>query len=226
MVRRHRIGLTLLELLTVVALLAILASLMFPVVVAARDAGRRSRCLTNLRHLALAHRMYADDQDGVLLPWQFLGPQGPVVWPELLQPYMHAAGILDDGFHRQTKWPGTQWQADYALCSWGPGGKGTANAPYWRWPGAPAGRPGRSQGMTLAEVLRPAEVLQMTDGLTTRYPRSWGQCWILSRHRAGWLIGVFVDGHARVVTPAAWEQVDRDRLGFYFPIASADRPAP
>ena len=49
-----RSGASLVELLVVVALVALLLGLMLPAVQSAREAGRRLQCLTNLRQLALA----------------------------------------------------------------------------------------------------------------------------------------------------------------------------
>jgi prepilin-type N-terminal cleavage/methylation domain-containing protein len=226
MIPRRKPGFTLMELLVVIALMIILAGLLLPVIARGRESARRSRCIANLKQLSLAHRIYADDYDEVLPPWQMLGPRGPVLWPDLLRPYYRDPRLLDDGFGQRTRWKGTEWEADYALCTWGPGGEGTMISPYWRWPGAPSGVRGGARTMTEAEVLHPAQVLQITDGLTTRYPRSWGQSWIVSRHLDRWLTGAFADGHARVVSPADWMRVDYDRRGFYFPIASADRPLP
>jgi prepilin-type N-terminal cleavage/methylation domain-containing protein len=52
--RPRRAGVTLVELLVVVALIALLLGLMLPAVQSAREGGRRIQCLANLRQLALA----------------------------------------------------------------------------------------------------------------------------------------------------------------------------
>jgi len=54
-------GFTLVELLVVIASIAILAALLFPVVSAAKNRGRRAACLNNLRQINLGVRMYSDD---------------------------------------------------------------------------------------------------------------------------------------------------------------------
>lgn len=68
--RRTRQGFTLIELLVVVAIIGILASLLFPVFVQAREKGRQITCLSNLRQLAMAMVMYCQDNDGGFVPAQ------------------------------------------------------------------------------------------------------------------------------------------------------------
>jgi prepilin-type N-terminal cleavage/methylation domain-containing protein len=60
----NRHGFTLIELLVVIAIISILASIIFPVFSAAKDKGRQTVCLSNLRQLGSAMRMYADEWDG------------------------------------------------------------------------------------------------------------------------------------------------------------------
>ena len=63
-------GFTLIELLVVIAIIAILAALLFPVFAAAREKARQATCLSNIKQLALAMLMYADDYDGGFVPAQ------------------------------------------------------------------------------------------------------------------------------------------------------------
>lgn len=55
---------TLIELLVVIAIVAILAAILFPVITKARERARQTRCLANLKQLAVACRMYADENHG------------------------------------------------------------------------------------------------------------------------------------------------------------------
>jgi prepilin-type N-terminal cleavage/methylation domain-containing protein/prepilin-type processing-associated H-X9-DG protein len=58
---------TLIELLVVIAIIAILMAILIPALNRAREQGKRAVCLSNLKQLALAWIMYADDNDDVLV---------------------------------------------------------------------------------------------------------------------------------------------------------------
>jgi prepilin-type N-terminal cleavage/methylation domain-containing protein len=61
-------GFTLIELLVVIAIIAILAALLLPALSQAKERGRRARCISNLRQLATALQIYADNNNDSLLP--------------------------------------------------------------------------------------------------------------------------------------------------------------
>ena len=62
-VRRARGGFTLIELLVVIAIIAILLAILMPALSRVREQGKRANCLGNLKNLALAWIMYADNND-------------------------------------------------------------------------------------------------------------------------------------------------------------------
>jgi prepilin-type N-terminal cleavage/methylation domain-containing protein/prepilin-type processing-associated H-X9-DG protein len=67
-VNRQPCGFTLIELLVVIAMIAIIAALLFPVLAQARERARSAGCVSNLRQLALANTLYAEDHDGYFAP--------------------------------------------------------------------------------------------------------------------------------------------------------------
>ena len=75
----------------------------------------------------------------------------------------------------------------------------------------------------LAEVRRPGETLQFTDGLTVHYGGPYYNSFIRRRHWNGRLNGTFLDGRARLISDEAWNRVEQDEQGFFFAIAAADR---
>jgi prepilin-type N-terminal cleavage/methylation domain-containing protein/prepilin-type processing-associated H-X9-DG protein len=62
---RTRAGFTLIELLVVMAIIMILAGILFPAFAPARAKGRQIACLNNLRQLGLAFSLYCQDNDGL-----------------------------------------------------------------------------------------------------------------------------------------------------------------
>jgi prepilin-type N-terminal cleavage/methylation domain-containing protein len=57
-------GFTLIELLIVIAIIALLAAILFPVFARARENARRTSCLSNLRQLGIGMQQYVQDYDG------------------------------------------------------------------------------------------------------------------------------------------------------------------
>jgi len=60
---RRKKGFTLIELLVVIAIIAILAAILFPVFARAKAKARQTQCLSNVKQLATAVKMYQSDWD-------------------------------------------------------------------------------------------------------------------------------------------------------------------
>src|SRR5438093_1599093 len=91
MARRLRIrAFTLIELLVVIAIIAILAAILFPVFAQAREKARSITCTSNMKELALAWLMYAQDYDETnpLTAAQRPVTGSQVYWMEMIDPYI------------------------------------------------------------------------------------------------------------------------------------------
>jgi prepilin-type N-terminal cleavage/methylation domain-containing protein/prepilin-type processing-associated H-X9-DG protein len=66
-----RRGFTLIELLVVVAIIAILAAILFPVFAQAREKARQTSCLSNIKQLTLGFIMYSQDYDESFPQWKW-----------------------------------------------------------------------------------------------------------------------------------------------------------
>lgn len=100
---------TLIEVLTVLAIMGILSSMLFPSLARAREGGRRSSCSSNLRQIGLATALYVEDNDERYLLMENKMPvkaelpvpegcptvkQVSVAWPYALRPYTKSDAIF------------------------------------------------------------------------------------------------------------------------------------
>jgi len=100
MIRRK--GFTLIELLVVIAIIAILAAILFPVFAQAREAARMTSCLSNMKQIGLALRMYSTDHDevypNIYQGWGVSGAPGSQegwMWKNAIQPYIKNKGVFN-----------------------------------------------------------------------------------------------------------------------------------
>jgi prepilin-type N-terminal cleavage/methylation domain-containing protein/prepilin-type processing-associated H-X9-DG protein len=88
--RNDEQGFTLIELLVVIAIIAILAALLLPALSMAKEKGRQTSCINNVRQQTLAVLIYADENGDTLPPTAYNDATGNEVdWPSLLDPYLN-----------------------------------------------------------------------------------------------------------------------------------------
>ncbi|MFZ5831423.1 MAG: DUF1559 domain-containing protein [Planctomycetota bacterium] len=105
---RPRHGFTMVELLVVIGVIIVLTSLLLPALSAARESGRSTQCLSNLRQMMLATMQFTDVNNGVLPAHKSQestkisyanGADSIEVskprWPSLLAPFIEGTFDLD-----------------------------------------------------------------------------------------------------------------------------------
>ena len=191
-------GFTLIELLVVIAIIGILASLLLPALSRARERGRQTACLNNLRQVSLAIHLYADDFSDSLpvLPDPNPYPNGVgAYYKQLVKGYL---GLSGPASSNETVFicPSDRIirsQAGHAFTSY------TFNG-YEVGPGAIA----RITGTKLSSVKTPGKAV-----LTGEWPAFFGGSWhpVVDQnyYKAKNLLS-FVDGHAGL-TRIYWDGV-------------------
>lgn len=97
---------TLIELLVTIAIISILAAILFPVFARARENARRANCMSNLKQIGLGIMQYTQDYDEQMPLISVNGPpdaastgawdesNGPLGWVDALQPYIKSLQVF------------------------------------------------------------------------------------------------------------------------------------
>lgn len=86
-------GLTLVEILVVIAIIGLLSAILLPVFGRVRENARRTSCQSNLKQIGMALTQYAGDYDEAIVGHYFMGAAatshpGAYRWMDALQPYV------------------------------------------------------------------------------------------------------------------------------------------
>lgn len=95
-----RAAFTLVEMLVVVGIIGVLVALMVPASLRVLDAGRSSRCSSNLKQLAAACQMFTSENDGQNVPICTGTSSGNLrTWRILIAPYLGSSTTQVDAFY-------------------------------------------------------------------------------------------------------------------------------
>jgi prepilin-type processing-associated H-X9-DG protein len=174
---------TLIELFVILALIVILAAILFPVFALARENARQAVCLSNLRQLATAMHLYSEDHDGlfplVLARQPAATPLFPTTWMGRLQPYLNSTAVFVDAASGRLN---QDWQTSDDLLanySYPPSRRAAfqeallltvalSGTAMWEGIGGYSGPPVGDYGQSVpsrsqAEIARPAETILLCD---------------------------------------------------------------
>jgi len=90
-----RSAFTLVEMLVVVAIILLLSAMLFPTFEVALKKAEAASCLSNMRNLGFAARIYADDYDDAIVPAMLCGDTSTrVCWDVTIQAYVNNEGLF------------------------------------------------------------------------------------------------------------------------------------
>ena len=206
------LGFTLIEVLVVIAIIGILAAILFPVFAQAREKARQTSCMSNMKQLGMGLAMYIDDYDERCF---FFGHNSQL---------SRANSAIPLGATRENRWwnqiyPYTKTTAGLIVCP-----SDTGRLPHATEDGQ-AGRPRvprsyvanrMAESLTLPAIDLPAEIVVITEK-GARFDDSWFEppknlydkpgfgepVLAMRRHNEG-VNAAFFDGHAKWMSKGTW----------------------
>ena len=217
---------TLIELLVVIAIIAILAAMLMPALQQARERGKASNCMSNLKQMGFMFAMYRENHNGCLIqPGGLLSPINPSGSTLRFADYLTASngqkkleGVSYSSFFRC---PSDQreltkaYYSSYGLNGWFVADKHNNNQSY-----ATCKAVGRVTAKE-THVRRPSEAISALDRNTygTDTAAVTGNGHVDFRHSKV-VNAVMNDGHARTYDAAQLFGIQKDfgqfRYGFFF----------
>lgn len=205
---------TLLELLIVIAIIAILASLLLPALGRAKEAAKQINCAGNLKNIGILILQYSQEFDDRLIPYVTVWGGTSHPWNEFLTRYTGLAP-WDNGNAGIPAWfhcPGREYPANCLYT--GLDGKTFINRVYCY--GMNAGKPNQLEGivelnssnfMKISSIRKPTKYLYVGDSYFTgesceRYyfVPNFANSAMLSLYHSKKANGFFIDGHVASVT--------------------------
>jgi prepilin-type processing-associated H-X9-DG protein len=177
---RRRRAFSLTELLVVIGGISVLAGILLPMLGVAREVGRRTKCMSNLRQFGLATDMYREDNRDWYPPvWT-----GRTRWMDLLKDYVGEPEVYDCPTSDHIPNP---WDPDLVI-AYGMNVYNFGGRCLW-------------YGIQANEVQVPSRTILMADAANGKYYVGSGVRWqepvqhVAYRHRGRFTAGFF-DGHS------------------------------
>lgn len=193
MIKKHKFhrklklgGFTLLELLTVIAIISLLMGVVLPVLARVRGSAYKSVCMNNLRQLVIAAGFYADANSCYAPAWQSNGKR----WMDLVKPYVGKDSGVYECPADKVRQP-LEWDPDITM-SYGINVFNFSGERYCFW-----------YGVRRDDIVNPAATILFTDCEPGKYYSGGGQ-WrepiinVDYRHDNGF-IAAFCDGRAELL---------------------------
>lgn len=183
---------TLIELLVVIAIIALLASMLLPSLATAREKVRAIKCVSNMKQLALAIRMYADDWDDYCVP-AYSG--GNDFWPQtlMLQGYFKYEIYYPRGVFQCPSEPSKNDTND-------PTPRAGDTEPYGAWRATHYGMNYFFYSGSVekfGKVRHPSETMLLMDMEGCNGYVTWNKSWKWAPRHSEGLNVCFVDGHVK-----------------------------